>query len=163
MPTPCRHCEESGISCKVDLRSGRCYECIRLRSRCDLSLTHGEWSCLKKEKARLEKEVEKNEEAKMEAMTKKTRLRKELAYLAGQKLEAAERELAAITRKDDKGYAAGAAEVSFPALSPPSPTDLQMSPQEWGLKDGLPKQFWSSPGPQTRMDDDSVFGELENA
>lgn len=54
---------------------------------------------MKKENARLEKEVEKNEEAKMVAMTEKTRLGKVLAYLTGQKLEAAERELAAITRK----------------------------------------------------------------
>lgn len=47
----------------------------------------------------LRETVEKNEEAKMVAMTEKTRLGKKLAYLMGQKLEAAERELAAITRK----------------------------------------------------------------
>lgn len=107
--------------------------------------------------------MEKNEEAKMTAMTEKTRLRKELASLPGENLEAAERELAAITKKEDKGYTTGPADISFLALSCPSSTGLQMSPQEWALKEGLPKQFWSSPGPHAREDDDCVVGELENA
>lgn len=76
-------------SSMINLCSGRCCECTRLGCRCDLLLTHGEWSCLKKEKARLQRKMEKNAEARMEAMARKTWLRNELAHLAGEKLEAA--------------------------------------------------------------------------
>ncbi|KAI7722981.1 hypothetical protein KC353_g10 [Hortaea werneckii] len=108
MQTPCRHCEESGASCRVHLRSGRCCECIRLGSRYDLLLTHGEWSCLKNENARLEKEVEKNEEAKMVAMTENTRLGKDRYHK--------KKMIRATLRERQKS--------PFPALSPPSPMTM---------------------------------------
>lgn len=107
--------------------------------------------------------MEKIEEAKLTVMTRKTRIRKELAFLTGERLKAAERELAGVTKEEDKGYATGAANISLSASSFSPLAGLQMSPQEWALKDGLPRRFWSSPGPQTRVDDDCVLGELEVA
>lgn len=59
--------------------------------------------------------------------------------MSDEKLEAAARELAAITRENDDGYTARVADISFLALPRPSSTGLQMSPQEWALKDGLPR------------------------
>jgi hypothetical protein len=102
MPTPCGHCKHSSSLCKVDLRSGRCSECIRCERQCDLSFTRQEWLCLKEEKANLEKEAEKRKEAVMAIMVKKIQLRKKLAISTGEKAEAVNRKLASLAECEDR-------------------------------------------------------------
>lgn len=162
MSTPCGRCKPSGSLCKVDLRSGRCCECIRRGRICDLSITREEWFRLKKEKANLEKALEDREEAKMATMTKKIQLRKELAVSVGQKAEATERELACIIKDEDKEYVLMEVDISLPRSPFALAHGLQMSPQEWALTERLPGHFWGSPSPQTLADDETVFGEFDS-
>ena len=161
MPTPCGRCKHSSSLCKVDLRSGRCSECIRCERRCDLSITRQEWLCLKKEKANLEKDVEERKEAVTAIMVEKLQLRKKLAMSTGVQAKAVNRKLASLAEREDKLNVPTEPGISFP----PSPNHVvdgpEMSPQSWASEECLPRCFWSTPGPQTLPDDGTVFGEFD--
>jgi hypothetical protein len=53
MPTPCARCKHLSLSCRIDLRSGRCSGCTRLGKKCDLLVTKVEFERLRKQKLRL--------------------------------------------------------------------------------------------------------------
>jgi hypothetical protein len=116
---------------------------------------------LKKEKANLEKDTEERKEAITAIMVKKIQLRKKLAASTGQKAGAVDRELASLTKCEDRLNIPMKSEISFQ----PSPNHLagdpQMSPQSWALTECLPQHFWGPPEPQTLPDDGTVFGEFD--
>lgn len=163
MPTPCARCKPSATLCKVDLRSGKCCECIRRGYRCDLFLTQKEWSRLKQEKARFEEELNTKQEAKAAAVARNLWLRKELATLSGERLEAAERELAAAAIDEDDEIKVGAADISLRPSPSTSPTCMHMSVQEWTLSERLPNEYWGPPGLHILVDEETVFGEIDSA
>lgn len=163
MPTPCARCKKYGSVCKVDLRCGRCCECIRCGRVCDLAITRKEWLRLKEQKRILEDDLKQREAAKMAAMARKIQVRKELASTTGRKAEAAERELACITKDEDNDQSPVEENISLPPSPCISTDGLQMSPQEWSRTECIPENFWRSPGPQNLADDGTVFGEFDCA
>ena len=118
---------------------------------------------MKEEKAIFEGDLKQREAAKMAAMARKIQVRKELALTTGRKAEAADRELACITKDEDKDQYSVKENISLP----PSPRilkdGLQMSPQEWSRTDCIPDNIWGSPGPQSLADDGTIFGEFDCA
>lgn len=163
MPTPCGRCKHLGSECKVDLRSGRCCECIRCGRKCDLSITYEEWLRLKNKKADLKKYLEDKEAARIAAMARKIQLRKRLAISTGKEAKSAEQELACITENEDKEHISVEAHTFLPPSLSASKDGLQMSPQHWALTERLPGHFWGSPGPQTLADDGTIFGDFDSA
>lgn len=125
----------------MDLRSGRCCECIRHERICDLSITREEWVRLKKKKEKLDKALEETEEAKLATMTRKIQLRKELAAAAGKKAGAIERELARTMAEEDKEHGLVETDISLPRASFVLVHGPQMSPREWALSERLPEHF----------------------
>lgn len=113
----------------------------------------------------MEKDIEQREAARMAAMERKIKVRKELASTTGREAEAAERELARITKNEDNDQFPVKENISLPP-SPRILTDgLEMSPQEWSRTEYIPENFWRSPGPQSLADDDdgTVFGKFDCA
>jgi hypothetical protein len=163
MPTPCTRCKQYHFTCKVDLQSTQCCEYLRCGRVCDITITCTEWLYLKEEKAVLEEYLKQREAAKMAAMAKKIQVRKELVLITGQKAEAAERELACITKDEDKGQYPVKKNISFQPSTCILANVLQINPQEWSRTECIPDYIWRSPGPQSLVDDGTVFGEFDCA
>jgi len=62
MPTPCSFCNNGSSRCVVDLRSGRCAECVRRGRKCDLLLTQAEYVRARAARVRIERELLQAEE-----------------------------------------------------------------------------------------------------
>lgn len=103
------------------------------------------------------------QEAKAAAIARKLWSRKELATLSGERLEAAERELAAAAIDDDDKIRMAAADISFRPSPSASPTNMHMSLQEWTLSERLPDHYWGPPGLHILVDEETVFGEIDSA
>jgi hypothetical protein len=69
MPTPCSYCRTRNLVCRVNLKSGRCYECVRKAQKCSLLVTKKEFDRLAKlrEKAKSDLEKAENDEERMAA------------------------------------------------------------------------------------------------
>ena len=103
MPTACDNCEASGSVCRVDVRSGRCGECVRKNERkCNVAVTWSEFEKLRdvrlklrekmklalREHERLRDEQRRAREAEMASEAKLLRLQRQL-FVAEEKEEAA--------------------------------------------------------------------------
>jgi hypothetical protein len=93
---------------------------------------------LKEEKAVLEEDPKQREAAKTAAMAKKTHVRKELVMSMCRKAEAAERELACITKDEDKGQYPVKKNISLQPSTCISADGLLINPQEWSHKECIP-------------------------
>lgn len=164
MPTICEHCDSAGTSCEIDLRSGRCCECIRCGRKCNILITREEWVQLKDKKAGLERTSKDEEDTRLELMARRLQLRKRLANLWGKEAKTAEKELEAIVQ-DEEHLERNAVEanISF-TRSPLTPIHtLRMSPQEWAITERMPAGFWGLPGPQAPISEDAIFEQFESA
>jgi hypothetical protein len=59
MPTPYSHCRTKNLVCRVDLKSGRYYECVRRAQKYSLRITKQEFNRLAKMRKQVEEELEK--------------------------------------------------------------------------------------------------------
>jgi len=159
---PCGHCKRLNSSCDVDIRSGRCRSCFRRGLECDLLLTQGEWSRLKREKADLEQALNRNEVKKQSAVMEILRLRKKLEKSTAQKAKILEQRLAAATEtKDTLEDVPVLGHTFFP--SPIESNEEKMCPREWALLEHLPVQYWAPPCVSFEFEDETVFGGFDGA
>jgi len=151
MPTPCAYCKSHHLDCKVDLRSGRCAECVRRARKCDLVVTRAEFDKLRSIRLRLKEQLERaeDEEEKLveeqEALLVRIRtqqarirrLRKQLRFSERQEGAAFDKELASIeeAEEQERSLIASYAEpvsVDLPSVSLfPFDDRLMMSPSQW--------------------------------
>jgi len=159
---PCGHCKRLNNSCDVDIRSGRCRSCIRRGLDCDLLLTQGEWSRLKKDKADLEQALNRNEVKKHSAVVEILRLRKKLEKSTTQKAAILEQKLAAAIETRDNLEDIPVLGRTF-SPSPTVPHEEMMRPREWALLEHLPVHFWVPPCVSLDFEDETLFGEFDGA
>lgn len=141
MVTKCSNCKPHPHRvCKVLVRSGKCGECLKRGSRCDVAVTRNEFSRLVAEKERLDaqiKEARKEQDAAFEAMrvarAKEDRLTKQLALNEKRAEEAIAVESAALEELEEDP-----AQPAWPA----GPAELTTS--VWSAMDRLPLDFWES-------------------
>ena len=164
MPVSCGDYGAAKNPCEVDLRSGQCCECIRHRRECSISITREEWDQLKEEKAILERTLREEEDTRLKLMASRLQLRKRLSDLCGEKAQAAERELEAIAKDEER-----LERNTFPTtiIFTPSQSlsihDLRKSPKEWAIIDRMPTSYWSLPRAQVLIEEDAIFEQFESA
>jgi hypothetical protein len=145
MPTPCSHCRTKNLVCRVDLKSGRCCECVRRAQKCSLRVTKQEFDRLAKMRKQAEEELEKagGEEEKMASklqdqqeklrvqQAKIRRMRKQLRKTERDESEAFDREMASIEEAEqiERELAAQAPVVATDIVSdaPPFEFDDRLS------------------------------------
>lgn len=151
MPTPCAYCKSHRLECKVDLRSGRCAECVRRARKCDLVVTRAEFDKLRSSRLKLKEQLERaeDEEEKLSEehevllarirtqQARIRRLRKQLRFSEHQEGAAFEKELASIeeAEEQERSLLASSSEplaVELPPLEVfPIDDRLMMSPSQW--------------------------------
>jgi hypothetical protein len=159
---PCGHCKLLNNSCDVNTQSRRCRSCIRRELECDLILTQGEWSRLKREKADLEQALNRNEVKKQSAVVEILRLRKKLEKSTAQNAAILEQNLAAATETRDTLEEIPVLGRTF-SPSPTVPHEEKMRPREWALLEHLPIHFWAPPCVSLDFEDETLFGEFDGA
>ncbi|KAL5370691.1 hypothetical protein PMIN02_013091 [Paraphaeosphaeria minitans] len=142
MVSKCSFCKSHSRVCKVHVSSGKCSECWKQGSKCDVAVTRNEFSRLVTEKKKLEaqiSEARKEQDAAFEAMriarAKEDRLSKQLAQnekRAGEVIAVESAALAELELEEDP------ARPAWPA----GPAELSTS--IWSAMDDLPSEFWDN-------------------
>ena len=129
MPVACRNCRESGLVCRVHIRSGRCNECNRSNSKtCNIRISENEWSTIKEEKDRLQARLLEIEREKLEIQ----QALKENADRASEAIAVEEADIQRLERQE-----AGVA-----------PSDgVALSPFTWSALSGFDDGVWEADPP----------------
>ncbi|KAF1982155.1 hypothetical protein K402DRAFT_397896 [Aulographum hederae CBS 113979] len=105
---PCSGCKTRSLKCKVDVRSGRCGECVRRGRKCDLVVTSGEFRKSAQHRNRLRKDLKAsldNEERLFQELEKERaktrRLQTQLEFAEKREGDAIEREFASIEEQEE--------------------------------------------------------------
>ncbi|KYG40358.1 hypothetical protein M433DRAFT_160538, partial [Acidomyces richmondensis BFW] len=99
---PLRHHRSSSLDCKVDLRSGRCAECVRRIRKYDLVVTRTEFNKLRSIRLRLKEQLERAEDEEEKLQARIRRLRKQLRFSERQEGAAFDKELASIEEAEEQ-------------------------------------------------------------
>ncbi len=130
---PCSYCQQHQRSCRVDIRSGRCAECVRRGRACNVRTTKAEFDKLVAARATLKEQVAVAAKAKSDALeaflsaqAKEDRLRKQLELTEKRGQVAFEEELAEVDE-----------------LDPPIPLDLPVDDFLWDDRLALSPSAWA--------------------
>ena len=97
MPFPCTTCRRLGRKCAVGKESKYCAECVaKGRSDCDVGFSPEQWRRLVIAREKIQKELDEVEEAEVEILMRKRRLRKQFSSVDARQKEMYEKELALI-------------------------------------------------------------------
>jgi len=149
MPTTCTSCRENNRVCRVHIRSGRCGECNRHQSRCDIRVTAEELERLKQARSRLLRKLEDARAATSTAIAREQRLMKQLALVdqrAGEAIAVEERDIEELEAREAQEAAAAQVAPGTSLSLPVPPGSLALSPFTWSAMDGLDDGFWDSVG-----------------
>jgi len=138
MPSTCTNCRENRRVCRVHVKSGRCSECNRHNSRCDIRVTAAEFASLKTARLRLLQQLEEAREATSRAIAREQRLMKELQLVEKRASDAISIESRSIEEQE--------AEEELLAPGPAPSGELALSPFTWSAMDGMDDGFWDSAG-----------------
>ena len=140
MVSKCSFCRSHARVCKVHISSGKCSECWKQGSKCDVAVTRNEFSRLVTEKKKLEAQLDearKEQDAAFEAMraarAKEDRLKKQLSQNEKRAGEVIAVESAALAELDEDPV-----QPAWPA----GPAELR--PSIWSVMDDLPSDFWEN-------------------
>ncbi|KAF1987085.1 hypothetical protein K402DRAFT_299595, partial [Aulographum hederae CBS 113979] len=105
---PCSGCKTRDLECKIDVRSGRCGECVRHGRKCNLVVTSGEFKQLAQHRNKLRKDLKTSldkEERLFQELEKERaktrRLQAQLEFVEKREGDAIEREFASIEEQDE--------------------------------------------------------------
>ncbi|KAF9730186.1 hypothetical protein PMIN01_12119 [Paraphaeosphaeria minitans] len=140
MVSKCSFCKAHSRVCKVHISSGKCSECWKQGSKCDVAVTRNEFSRLVSEKKKLEAqmlEARKEQDAAFEALrvarAKEERLSKQLAQNEKRAGEVIAVESAALMELEEDPV-----QPAWPA----GPAELSTS--VWSAMNDLPPEFWDN-------------------
>lgn len=164
MVKKCSTCEKHKRVCKVNLRSGRCNQCLHRNQRCDVKVTQSEFEYLKREKERLRSDIQKAREAQDNAHQEEERLRvlqekaREDSRVAFAKEMRLRQQMDFLDRRADEAIAVEEANVleaegleqqellmSVDFGAPMGGLALNLSPHTWSAIEDLPENFWEFP------------------
>ncbi len=138
---PCSYCSQHQKSCKVDVRSGRCAECVRRGRACNVRTTKAESD--KPVAARSTLKNQGVDAAKARAEARQAEL---LAHEAAQAAQAKEdrlrKQLELIEKRDHIAFDEELAEVD--ELDPPIPHDLTNDLLAWDDQSVMSPSRWAS-------------------
>ena len=159
MPTPCKQCKRLGRQCRIDLRSGRCVDCVQLKQKCDLVVTQAEFQQLRRIRKNLEEKLvaAESEEDELiarlnEQRAKVKRLRREARFAKDRLHDSLEKEMASIEEAEqlERELVASSGApipVDFVAPDPVVVTDiLAMSTEDWSEMGGVSWDAFLSAG-----------------
>jgi hypothetical protein len=124
---PCKRCTSRGLECRTSLLSEKCGECIRVSQPCSLVVTAAEFDSVESQLRKVEEEMQRAREIKLEARNKLAKLKKRRQSLLETKGELVNRELQNIEELEaDERMIEGQLDPTsgIPAFSLGSPTGL---------------------------------------
>lgn len=138
--SPCGQCQTVYSECKVDLRSGKCAECIKYSRNCDLIVTRNEWEKMKNERRKLKQQINDSEATLQQLLLRRSDLLQQWVDLEEKASEAIFQEMKNIEELErlehTRQAAAPTAELEIPAEDSDYQQILQMGPQAWDFIDG---------------------------
>lgn len=144
MVQACSQCSKNKRVCRVHLRSGKCSECLRRGSRCDIKVTRSEFDRLRASKEKLRAQLqevfeaqEKAREALRVAQSKELRLRQQMELIDKKADEAIAVESRALDELDSGGPSlVTSGDETFDFAEVPLDSGLHFSLPTWQAIEG---------------------------